>query len=426
MDAPSNGGRDSRFNLNTYDMPILSGESASEIYNSNILHNRPTSITSGLSRSSVSMNNSCTSGALPRGIKRTSSEICYDQNMQNRSMLNVNDCGSDIMEDSYSPNHQKNSPLSNGKKTKGRVKIKMEYIDNKLRRYTTFSKRKTGIMKKAYELSTLTGTQVMLLVASETGHVYTFATRKLQPMITSESGKNLIQMCLNSPDPCPSGSGDQRMSATGFEETELSYNVGDDEKQVDSSSCSPYRTDSSDSSEVESVSGSPPASPPPLISLQDLQSTSSTPATKVENGIRCVPLNSFLQGKKITASSSSSPSAPPTVHFVDVNSLDKDVEKGAPSASSSSVQAATNINTLVTDGAAGATATADILSKTSTTNGLIFTLEQLQREFGIHMTAGTTMPQFITIPLLTGITTNNADPPAAHQTPADLSNRSRK
>ncbi|XP_065313833.1 probable serine/threonine-protein kinase clkA isoform X2 [Gordionus sp. m RMFG-2023] len=89
------------------------------------------------------------------------------------------------------------------KKTKGRVKIKMEFIDNKLRRYTTFSKRKTGIMKKAYELSTLTGTQVMLLVASETGHVYTFATRKLQPMITSESGKALIQTCLNSPDNPP-------------------------------------------------------------------------------------------------------------------------------------------------------------------------------------------------------------------------------
>ena len=34
------------------------------------------------------------------------------------------------------------------KKTKGRVKIKMEFIENKLRRYTTFSKRKTGIMKK--------------------------------------------------------------------------------------------------------------------------------------------------------------------------------------------------------------------------------------------------------------------------------------
>jgi len=84
------------------------------------------------------------------------------------------------------------------KKTKGRVKINMEFIEDKTRRYTTFSKRKTGIMKKAYELSTLTGTQVMLLVASETGHVYTFATEKLQPMITSDAGKSLIQSCLNS------------------------------------------------------------------------------------------------------------------------------------------------------------------------------------------------------------------------------------
>lgn len=125
-----------------------------------------------------------------------------------------------------------NTPVPQGKKTKGRVKIKMEFIDNKLRRYTTFSKRKTGIMKKAYELSTLTGTQVMLLVASETGHVYTFATRKLQPMITSDAGKALIQTCLNSPDPPPvPPSADQRMSATGYEETELTYNVNEEEQQ---------------------------------------------------------------------------------------------------------------------------------------------------------------------------------------------------
>ncbi|XP_053189312.1 serum response factor b isoform X5 [Scomber japonicus] len=122
-----------------------------------------------------------------------------------------------------------------GKKTRGRVKIKMEFIDNKLRRYTTFSKRKTGIMKKAYELSTLTGTQVLLLVASETGHVYTFATRKLQPMITSETGKALIQTCLNSPDSPPrtDPSMDQRMSATGFEETDLTYQVSESESMGD-------------------------------------------------------------------------------------------------------------------------------------------------------------------------------------------------
>lgn len=82
---------------------------------------------------------------------------------------------------------------------------------------------------QAYELSTLTGTQVLLLVASETGHVYTFATRKLQPMITSETGKALIQTCLNSPDSPPRSdpSTDQRMSATGFEEPDLTYQVSE-------------------------------------------------------------------------------------------------------------------------------------------------------------------------------------------------------
>ena len=49
--------------------------------------------------------------------------------------------------------HQSTSKLTNSllkkkKKTKGRVKINMEFIEDKTRRYTTFSKRKTGIMKK--------------------------------------------------------------------------------------------------------------------------------------------------------------------------------------------------------------------------------------------------------------------------------------
>jgi hypothetical protein len=88
-------------------------------------------------------------------------------------------------------------------KRAGRRKINIEFIKDKSRRHITFSKRKAGIMKKAYELSTLTGTQVLLLVASETGHVYTFATPKLQPLITKTEGKNLIQACLNAPDPQP-------------------------------------------------------------------------------------------------------------------------------------------------------------------------------------------------------------------------------
>jgi hypothetical protein len=39
------------------------------------------------------------------------------------------------------------------------------------------------------------------LVVSETGLVYTFTTVKLQPIVTKPEGKNLIQACLNAPDP---------------------------------------------------------------------------------------------------------------------------------------------------------------------------------------------------------------------------------
>lgn len=114
---------------------------------------------------------------------------------------------------------------------------------------------------QAYELSTLTGTQVLLLVASETGHVYTFATRKLQPMITSETGKALIQTCLNSPDSPPRSdpTTDQRMSATGFEETDLTYQV----------------SESDSSGETKVKRGPGPSGLPPLFGVS---SSSSGPA----------------------------------------------------------------------------------------------------------------------------------------------------
>ena len=102
-----------------------------------------------------------------------------------------------------------------------RRKIEIKFISDKSRRHITFSKRKAGIMKKvtlqktldksnrsksltgwrikAYELSVLTGTQVLLLVVSETGLVYTFTTPKLQPLVTKPEGKNLIQVRLTPP-----------------------------------------------------------------------------------------------------------------------------------------------------------------------------------------------------------------------------------
>ncbi|CAD6644538.1 HLJ1_G0018760.mRNA.1.CDS.1 [Saccharomyces cerevisiae] len=94
---------------------------------------------------------------------------------------------------------EEGTPTNNGQQ-KERRKIEIKFIENKTRRHVTFSKRKHGIMKKAFELSVLTGTQVLLLVVSETGLVYTFSTPKFEPIVTQQEGRNLIQACLNAPD----------------------------------------------------------------------------------------------------------------------------------------------------------------------------------------------------------------------------------
>ncbi|CAH8834631.1 unnamed protein product [Trichobilharzia szidati] len=88
--------------------------------------------------------------------------------------------------------------LPGEKLTRGKQKIPIEFISERTKRYSTFSKRKTGLMKKAVELAELTGAEVLLLVASETNHVYTFATQRLKGIIELECGKKLIQTCLSS------------------------------------------------------------------------------------------------------------------------------------------------------------------------------------------------------------------------------------
>lgn len=108
-----------------------------------------------------------------------------------------------------------------GKRRCGRKKIKMEYIHGKNKRSVTFSKRKKGIMKKAYELNVLTGTQILLLVASESGHVYTFATPKLKPIISKH--ENLIQQCLNTPT-------NNKTDITGYYNRNEEYDINNEER----------------------------------------------------------------------------------------------------------------------------------------------------------------------------------------------------
>ncbi|KAG0441488.1 Serum response factor like protein A [Dictyocoela muelleri] len=89
-------------------------------------------------------------------------------------------------------------PYMNGKK-----KIAIEYIEDKNKRGVTFSKRKRGIMKKAFELNKLTNSDILLVIANENSHVYTFATSKFKPIV-ARHGK-LIEDCLKNPGPFEDG-----------------------------------------------------------------------------------------------------------------------------------------------------------------------------------------------------------------------------
>ncbi len=53
---------------------------------------------------------------------------------------------------------------------------------------------------QAYELSVLTGSEVLVIVGSQTGRVNTFATPKMQPILTEDVSKKMIEACLSSVD----------------------------------------------------------------------------------------------------------------------------------------------------------------------------------------------------------------------------------
>ncbi|XP_022864041.1 MADS-box transcription factor ANR1-like [Olea europaea var. sylvestris] len=65
----------------------------------------------------------------------------------------------------------------------GRGKIVIRRIDNSTSRQVTFSKRRTGLLKKAKELSILCDAQVGLIIFSSTGKLYDFASTGMKSLI---------------------------------------------------------------------------------------------------------------------------------------------------------------------------------------------------------------------------------------------------
>uniref|UniRef100_A0A7N2MVS8 MADS-box domain-containing protein n=1 Tax=Quercus lobata TaxID=97700 RepID=A0A7N2MVS8_QUELO len=71
--------------------------------------------------------------------------------------------------------------LLSGKMTRRRIQIKK--IDNTTARLVAFSKRRKGLFKKAFELSTLCDAEIGLMVFSATGKLFEYASSSVQQVI---------------------------------------------------------------------------------------------------------------------------------------------------------------------------------------------------------------------------------------------------
>ncbi|KAG6476350.1 hypothetical protein ZIOFF_065590 [Zingiber officinale] len=65
----------------------------------------------------------------------------------------------------------------------GRRKTEMKRIENAARRKVTFSKRRSSLLKKAYELSVLCDVEVGLIVFSSLGKLYEFSSSSIQSTV---------------------------------------------------------------------------------------------------------------------------------------------------------------------------------------------------------------------------------------------------
>ncbi|KAG2711260.1 hypothetical protein I3760_04G069000 [Carya illinoinensis] len=64
-----------------------------------------------------------------------------------------------------------------------RGKIQMKRIENTTSRQVTFSKRRNGLLKKAFELSVLCEAEVAVIVFSQKGRLYEFSSSDIQEVI---------------------------------------------------------------------------------------------------------------------------------------------------------------------------------------------------------------------------------------------------
>ncbi|XP_047340171.1 agamous-like MADS-box protein AGL62 [Impatiens glandulifera] len=65
----------------------------------------------------------------------------------------------------------------------GRKKIPIKFIEDRAKRSVAFSKRKSGVMKKVSELSTMCGIDMALILFNESGKVYSYGNPTLNVIL---------------------------------------------------------------------------------------------------------------------------------------------------------------------------------------------------------------------------------------------------
>ncbi|KAF5765790.1 putative transcription factor MADS-type1 family [Helianthus annuus] len=60
-----------------------------------------------------------------------------------------------------------------------RGKVELKRIENTTSRQVTFTKRRNGLLKKAYELSVLCDAEVAMIIFSQKGKLYDFSSSNM-------------------------------------------------------------------------------------------------------------------------------------------------------------------------------------------------------------------------------------------------------
>nr|ARV88393.1 SOC1/TM3-like protein [Paeonia suffruticosa] len=75
-----------------------------------------------------------------------------------------------------------------------RGKIQMKKIENVTSRQVTFSKRRNGLLKKAYELSVLCDAEVAVIIFSQNGRLYEFSSSGMKKTIERYNCAKAVEM----------------------------------------------------------------------------------------------------------------------------------------------------------------------------------------------------------------------------------------